>query len=128
MPFNPERGVITVTDAIDKDAYYAEVDQLAEYIHSDATGSVVEGPHDTFTEAVHEFVEEDVTHANWFARDYYGASLYGSIIEHSVADVTKYGDWEHLVEGATPAKAAERIAQACMEADVTKRVFELHDE
>lgn len=118
-----------MTDAISREEYEEEVDEYAAWLTEEAIeagkGENYEGPHS----AAHEVVGDILHGHNWFARDYHGESLYGSIIEHSDADPGRFSGWKRLSEAETPREMIKRTAQLVFQTDVLNEATDrLEDE
>ena len=116
-----------MTDAIDYEEYDKVVAEYATINVEEAEAAVEEGRRDDAHQTMIEYVQEDVQHQDWFAGSYYGGSLYGSIVEHSDADVGRYSDWQALIETNEPEETLKRLALVCFEADVLARAQGLLD-
>lgn len=112
-----------MTDAITKQQYDEKRDAMARQLRDECRDAVDDDEFDSVRRCVLETASDDITYDQWFARDYYGASLYGSIIEHGEADPSQYSDWEGMMEASTPEKAIERLAYCVFEADVIDRAL-----
>lgn len=121
-----------MTDAISKDEYDDEVSKQATILAENSRQDVAtyhttdgEGGYEDYPGAVFENVSDVLYGHNWFARSYYGGSLYGSIIEHSEADPSLYTDWEIATDANSPEKVLERLAYVVFEADVIRAALEI---
>lgn len=116
-----------MTDAIGEDEYTAEVGRYASYLLGDAKGAVESDDYDAVRDAILDISEEMASHHNWFARDYYGGVLYGSIVEHRLAETERYADWMALIESDDPGRTLKRLAYVVFEADVTHTALQKYE-
>lgn len=116
-----------MTDAISSDEYQDEVDENAGRLTEPALDAVSAGDYGHPHAAALDLASDVLDGHNWFARDVHGASLYGSIIEHSEADPARYSDWQALAESDNPTETVRRIAYCAFEADVISVARELLD-
>lgn len=108
-----------MTDAIDKAAFIEQLETDAESVVDVAKDKTEAGEYETVMGAILEEAEEVVTHHNWFARDYYGGSLYGAIIEHTETNVSTFEDWEVACDEVDPKRALKSLAKRCYLAELS---------
>lgn len=114
-------------DAITEDEYTEEVNEIAGILARESAQAASRGQFDTAEQAAMETVGEEVEYHNWFARNYYDGSLYGSIVEHGETDPTRLSDWQALIESDTPEQTLKRLAYVVMEGDVLEHTLERLD-
>lgn len=107
-----------MSDAISEEKYRQTLDEEAAWLTEAAIEAARNGEYDIPQEAALELSEDVPTDHNWFARDYYGSSLYGCIIEFAETDPSTYDDWEVACDQPTPQRAVEHIASLAFQADV----------
>lgn len=113
-----------MTDALSGHEFAEALEEDANDLLDRARDRTAAGEYENTMQAVLEEAEDMLRHSNWFARDYYGESLYGSIIEHSTANPSVFSDWEVACAEVSPKKAVKELAYYCYEAEVVSMAQE----